>query len=270
MNRQLLALGASFHFDTELAANLTPFEAFASWMIKETGAPGFVSWYLNYDNGKRSPPARPLNLPALIRRIRTGKTRVVAVQSALKADDDDRVIFCVDTFDSSRRGYRQTKARFHAYAAFGPHPLHALEPERVIDRLVAFADAIDVGTGAVYWAATARYAGLLASGGGDYQLSREQNRHSNDLHGNQHRWPDIIRGPAWGTFLSAQHVQMMGGLERITRESGAARVVALPTSGGAFVQATPVDEPLVEDHDDGAVLARLASFFAPVLAAGPA
>jgi len=36
-------------------------------------------------------------------------------------------------------------------------------------------------------------------------------------------------------------------------------------SGGAFLQATPIDHPLVEGYDEGDVLERLARFLAPVM-----
>jgi hypothetical protein len=48
----------------------------------------------------------------------------------------------------------------------------------------------------------------------------------------------VIRGPAWGTFLGAPHVDKLGGMTRIERESGCARVIALE-SGGAYLQTTP-------------------------------
>lgn len=51
------------------------------------------------------------------------------------------------------------------------------------------------------------------------------------------QWGDVIRGPAWGTFLGAGHVEKLGGMTRIERESGCARVIALG-SGGAYLQTT--------------------------------
>jgi hypothetical protein len=41
-------------------------------------------------------------------------------------------------------------------------------------------------------------------------------------------------------------------------------VVAL-ASGGAFLQATAIDAPIVEGHDDGGVVARLVRFLEPVM-----
>ena len=135
MTTSTLALGAAFHFDVELAVAPSAFEALAAWIVEASGASGFVGWYLNTDPHKPPPPTRPLNLSALLRRIRSGEARTAAIASALKSDDADRVVFSADTFSSTRRGYAGTKARYHAYAAFGDHVLHTVEPAHVIDRL---------------------------------------------------------------------------------------------------------------------------------------
>lgn len=61
------------------------------------------------------------------------------------------------------------------------------------------------------------------------------------------RWGEVIRGPAWGTFLGAQHVDKLGGIARIERESGCARVIAL-SSGGAYLQTTAEPTDTVPEH----------------------
>ena len=56
-------------------------------------------------------------------------------------------------------------------------------------------------------------------------------------------WGRIIRGPAWGTFLSAAHVEQIGGLDSV--RSSSARIEQL-ASGGAFVQLTDVGDPILD------------------------
>jgi hypothetical protein len=57
-------------------------------------------------------------------------------------------------------------------------------------------------------------------------------------------------------------------VRRIEADSGCARVVAL-ASGGAFLQLTAIDHPIVDDHDDGGRLAALARFLGPVMGKPP-
>src|SRR2546428_14010946 len=58
------------------------------------------------------------------------------------------------------------------------------------------------------------------------------------------RWGEVIRGPAWGTFLDASHIKRLGGFERIERDGGCAHVRRL-TSGGDFLAATSPSERLL-------------------------
>ena len=81
------------------------------------------------------------------------------------------------------------------------------------------------------------------------------------------RWGDVIRGPAWGTFLDASHVERLGGFERIERDSGRDRVKRL-TSGGGFLEATSPSAPML-DHDDHGRLTDLARFLEPVTGKTP-
>jgi hypothetical protein len=157
-----------------------------------------------------------------------------------------------------------TKSRYRFTASFGAARLRELGAQRVLDAVIEFADAVAARAGIVHWAETTRYAACLASGAGSDQLTKAQTDHVSDLRYWEPRWGDVIRGPRWGTFLGAAHVAALGGLARVERESGCARVVGL-RSGGAFLQATPLGQPIVEDRDDGGVLAHLAAFLDPVM-----
>ena len=62
---------------------------------------------------------------------------------------------------------------------------------------------------------------------------------------------------------------MLSGVRRIETESGCARVVTL-ASGGGFLQMTPIDQPIVENDDDGGRLSALGRFLTPVMGTPPA
>jgi hypothetical protein len=144
-------------------------------------------------------------------------------------------------------------------------------PKYQLDAVIRFADAVHIRAGIVLWADTADttlFTSCLVSSGSSSKLTREEDRKVLASMDGQSRWGDAIRGPEWGTFLGSEHVARLGGIEHIERDSGCASVVAL-TSGGAFLQVTSIDDPLVVGHADGGQLARIAAFSAPVTGTRP-
>jgi hypothetical protein len=258
-----IAFGGAVHFDTELVGSPEPFVALVRSLFGESPG-GAVHWYTPIE-GKRSPAPAPLDVDKLVQLIGRG-VAFAAVETAPATPDSELVLARAAATPIAQRPERfsQTKCRYSAELALGAAALHRLGAQRVLDAFIAFAGAVRGRAGVVHWADSAAYASCLASCGGSEALSREQIQHIADLMYWQPRWGEVIRGPAWGTFLGADHVDRLGGLARIERESGCARVVGL-ASGGAFLQATPIDAPLVEGHADRGVLDRLAGFLAPVM-----
>jgi len=259
-----VALGAALHFDFELAADPRPFAKIVESLFGATSPEGvFRHFYTSVDNRLTLPPA-PLDLRKLLRRIADGKISTAAAETAPKTPEVDEMCVSADTAPLASRSRSMTTCRYDLTASFGAARLAAVRTQRALDAVVAFADAVAARAGVVHWARSTVHASCLASCSGSARLSREQSGHITDLMYWQPRWGDVIRGPAWGTFLGATHVATLGGVARIERDSGCARVVALG-SGGAFLQATPLDAPIVEGDDDGGALARLAAFLAPVM-----
>jgi hypothetical protein len=260
------ALGAAIHYDFELAATPKPFEVLVERLFGTTSPRGEPRhWFIDVHNRKAPPPA-PLNLLKLVRLVAGGGIATAAVETAPNTADPDMILVRAGTapIDKQPQRFTQTKCLYDAVAVCGSAQLHQVGMQHVLDAIVAFADAVCARAGAVYCADSAAYAAGLASCGGSPTLSREQIAHLTDLMYWRPRWGDIIRGPAWGTFLGAAHVERLGGVVRIERQGACAQVITLH-SGGAFLQVTPIETPLIEGRDDGGVFARLSRILAPVM-----
>jgi hypothetical protein len=221
------------YFDHELAANPAPFVTLIESLTSVTHP--YIQWHIDADNHKTRPPVA-FNLRRLVARIAKGETSGVGVETALRTRDADTLFVGVDTTPVARRPerYALTKCRYEARIGLGAHRVDA------IDAIIEFADAVTVRAGAIFVADTASYATALATGGGGSTLTAAQIDRITDGLLMRSRWGEVIRGPAWGTFLGARHVDKLGGIARIEREAGCARVIAL-SSGGAYLQTT--DEP---------------------------
>lgn len=259
-----LALGAALHFDHELAADPAPFAAIIKKLFGESSPDGAYRHHYIWADQRKSPPGRPFDLRALLALITKGSVWLAAVESGLDARDVDESRIAAGTAPLTKPSHSVSKCRYGFDAAFGANRLRELGTQRILDAVIAFADAVAARAGVVQWAESTIYASCLASCAGSSKLSREQSGHIQDLMYWQPRWGEVIRGPQWGTFLGVAHVETLGGIARIERDAGCARVVAL-TSGGAFLQATPIDRPIVEDQADDGALARLTSFLEPVM-----
>lgn len=105
-----------------------------------------------------------------------------------------------------------------------------------IDELIAtlcdFAAAVSATAGVALWSPSLSYARALAFLSSGDDLTKEQAGRVADSYYWRSKWGEVIRGPEWGTFLSAAHVAKLEG-----RPLPAAKLTWLAT-GGAFVQAT--------------------------------
>jgi hypothetical protein len=243
-----VAVAAALHFDHELAANPKPLVG----LVETLATLGrFRQSYIDAQNHKMRPPSA-LRLDSLIMRVARGETSGIGIETAIGTPDADTLNVRVDTTPVAKHPerYTLTKCRYQAFIGLGAHRVQG------IDALIAFAEAIAVRAGAIYVADTAEYAMALASGGGSPTLTRAQiDRITDGLYWRP-RWGDVVRGPAWGTFLGAPHIEKLGGIARVEREAGCYRVISL-RSGGAYLQTTP--EPT------DAVSEALVRFLEPVL-----
>lgn len=122
--------------------------------------------------------------------------------------------------------------------ALPPNVVDQIGAATAIDAIVAFADAVVVHAGIVFWASSATYASAFATGGLTVGLSAAEQRAVRDSHDRSNHWGRIIRGPTWGTFLNAKQVAALDDVSTLP----ASKIVRL-ASGGAFVQLTPINEP---------------------------
>ena len=233
------AVAAALYFDHELAANPDPLVALVESLTPVGNS--FRQSYIDAENRKMRPPSA-FKLGTLIARITRGETSGVGIETAIGSPDADTLNVRVDTTPVAKRPerYALTKCRYQTFVGLGANRIDG------IGAIIAFADAVAVRAGAIFVADTAVFAMALASVGGGSTLTRAQIDRINDGLYWQPHWGNVIRGPAWGTFLGAQHVDKLGGMTRIERESGCARVLPL-TSGGAYLQVAPEPTDVVPE-----------------------
>ena len=253
MTTSELTLGAALHFDTELATDPEPFARLVAALAD--GTTNLSRWTFDLANRPREPA--PLNFARLPASIKLGRTSVIGIQTPRGTPPAERLLVRADVAPRTAHPERfvQTRCLYDAIIGLG----HTRATEHAVAAIVAFADAVAARAGVVHWATTPGYAAALASLGGDDTVTAAQIGHITDMMYWQPRWGDVIRGPAWGTFLSAAHVATLGGSARVERDAPCARVVAL-ASGGAYLQATPA--PCAEPD---VPLDELVAFLAPVM-----
>jgi len=263
------AFGAAVYFDHELVREPAPIATLLETLGGRAAKDGTLVQWMNRVDGRRMPPGKPYELATLIRKATEGEMRAVAIETPPKTDDRDFLLVLTDTTPVPKLREPLGRAwRYRMHAAFGAARLEALGPDVVLDAILAFADAVVAKAGVALWGETAEYASTAAWSVGFTNLPPAQRDRLYQAMYWENRWGEVIRGPAWGTFLSADHVARLGGLDRIRRDSGCARTMSLPRSDGAFLQVTPIAEPIL-DHDDRGALAGLTRFLEPVSGARP-
>ncbi|MBX3160717.1 MAG: hypothetical protein KF773_32425 [Deltaproteobacteria bacterium] len=241
-----LALGAALYFDHELAADPQPLVTLWTRIAKQ---PGLRSWTLPATSSSKPVDFNPARLAA---RIASGKTIVVGVETRNRD-----VTITVGTTPSAQLDRRPPAPRwkYDLAVGLGADRVAALGQDNIVEALCTFASATAASAGIVVWSASIDFARALASLSSGPDLQPAHVTALIDAQVSRGRWGDVIRGPAWGTFLSAAHVAALGG-----RALPVARTMPL-SSGGAFLQAT------LEPFDVEApppVLAELREVLAPV------
>ncbi|MBA3404523.1 MAG: hypothetical protein H0X17_00425 [Deltaproteobacteria bacterium] len=202
-----LGLGAALYFDHELAADPAPIAA----LWKRLAKLPLRQWWAT---AKSSQKPTPLDVDSLVAKIASGETTRAAVESE----------------------------------QLGPDELAAIGRQDVLDALCEFASAVRVKAGILPLARRRAFIerrprcrlreGALAMLSSGSDLTKAQESRVTDNHYWRTHWGHVIRGPEWGTFLSAAHVVALGDLSKLPVDE----VVPL-ASGGAFVQLTsdPID-----------------------------
>jgi hypothetical protein len=260
-----VALGAALYFDHDLSAEPTPMVRLLEELFSESApASSLVQWFHRVDN-QRATPGTNYELAAFERRLRRGETSTATVETPPKTPESDQVMVLAHTTPSARLPTPLNQAwRYDLVIAVGPSWLKRLTPSRIVKTVIAFADAVAVNAGVILWSKSSRFASDLAWAiGGSSELDSVQRSRVSDEMYWRSQWGRVIRGPSWGTFLGAAHVGRLGGIEQIEREAGVADIVSL-RSGGAFLQASPIDEPILEEDAAIETLA-LARVLEPVM-----
>lgn len=127
--------------------------------------------------------------------------------------------------------------RYQLGLAIGSRHLEAIGHDAVVTSVLATAEELDAVAGVIFPASSDNAATALVTLAGGDGLPREVKRRIRPLLMMADQWGDTIRGPEWGTLLSAKHVDQLGGIDAVTT-MGTWTTRAL-SSGGAYVQLTP-------------------------------
>jgi hypothetical protein len=247
-----LSLGAALYYELDLSTGPTPLRGLWDALTRDLPASGLVQWTGTVSRvGKK----QAFDLVELEAAVATGNAATAAIEN----DGGLLVLSHAAAAADLRAPLVPRPWRYDTAIAISSDDLAKIGSQRAVDAIVAFADAVAVQAGILYWTDSVVYASALAVGGVGGGLTSEQERHVRDSHDLSNHWGRIIRGPAWGTFLNAAQVAILGDL----MELHPARVVPL-RSGGAYVQLTVVGEATSID-EPSPPLDRLRAALAPVL-----
>lgn len=247
-----LSLGAALYYDLDLSTDPTPLRALwealthnipASMLVQWTGAVRHV--------GKKE----PFDLAKLEAAVASGN----AASTAIEVEQGLLVLSHSTPAAKLRDPLVPRPWKYDTAIAISGEQLAGIGAQRVVGAIVAFADVVAVKAGTLYWTDSVTYASALATGGLSGEMTSEQERRVRDSHDLSNHWGQIIRGPAWGTFLNAAHVAILGDVKKLQ----AAKIVPL-RSGGAYVQLTNIGEATSID-EPSPPLDRLRAALAPVL-----
>ena len=230
-----LSLGAALYYDHDLSTGPAPLRALWEALTHELPASKLYQWTGTIS---RVGMKQPFELEKLEAAVASGN----AASAAIETDHGSLVLSHATAAAELREPLVPRPWRYDTAIAISGDDLAQINRERAVEAIVAFADAVAVKAGIVYWTESVAYASALATGGFSGGLTSAQERHVRDSHDLSNHWGRIVRGPAWGTFLGAAQVALLGDLSKLQP----AKVVRL-RSGGAYVQlvgeATSIDEP---------------------------
>lgn len=245
------SLGAALYYDADLSTDPGPLRALWNALTDGLAAATLFQWTGTASKvGKK----QPFNLAKLEAAVASG----AAASAAIESDAGLLVLSHALAAPDLPEPLVPRPWRYDTAIAIPGEQVGQLGAQRAVDAIVAYADTVAVKAGIVYWAETPAYASALATGGISGKLTAEQDRHARDSHDLSNHWGRIIRGPAWGTFLTAAQLALVGDLSKLP-----VKVVPLG-SGGAYLQLTAPNEATAIDEPSPA-LEQLRAALAPVL-----
>lgn len=236
-------LGAVVYFDHDLASDPQPLEELLRRLDVISGLRAWTA------RAKSSTKPAPFVMDKLLAAVRSKETVTVGVETG------DRGVTLIAA-TGAPGGNHPPGWKHDLVLAMSEAQLATFGQDVLVTALCEFAGAVAANAGIVLWSRSlsfARALALLASGD---DLTKHQASRVTDAYYWRPKWGEVIRGPEWGTFLSAAHVAKLAG-----RALPAAKVSPL-SSGGLFVQAT--SEPFDVDEPPAA-LATLREALAPVI-----
>jgi hypothetical protein len=247
-----LSLGAALYYDHDLSTGPAPLRALWEALTHDIPASRLYQWT---GTTRRVGLKVPFDLAKIEAAVASG----AAATAAIETDQGSLVLSHATPAAELQEPLVPRLWRYDTVIAIDGDDLARVGMQRAVESIVAFADAVAVKAGILYWTDSVAYASALATGGFSGGLTSEQERHVRDSHDLSNHWGRIVRGPAWGTFLNAAQVAILGDLTKLHP----AKVVSL-RSGGAYVQLTAIDEATSID-EPSPPLARLRTALAPVL-----
>jgi hypothetical protein len=245
-----LCLGAALYYDHDLSTGPAPLRLLWEALTHELPASRLYQWT---GSARRVGMKEPFDLTKLETAVASGS----AASAAIESEEGMLVLSHALAAAELPEPLVPRPWRYDTAIAIGGDDLARVGSERAVAAIVAFADAVTVKAGILFWTDSVAYASALATGAISGGLTPEQERRVRDSHDLSNHWGRVVRGPAWGTFLNAAQVATLGDLTKLHP----AKVASL-RSGGAYVQlaeATSIDEP-------SPPLEQLRAALAPVVA----
>ncbi len=246
-----LSLGAALYYDHDLSTGPTPLRVLWEALTHDLPASKLFQWTGTIS---RVGMKQPFDLVKLEAAVASG----AAASAAVETEQGLLVLSHATAAAELPEPLVPRPWRYDTAIAISGDDLAQVGTQRAVESIVAFADAVAIKAGIVYFTDSVTYASALATGGFSGGLTSEQERHVRDSHDLSNHWGRIIRGPAWGTFLNAAQVASLGDLTKLDP----AMVVRL-RSGGAYVQLTTIGEATAID-EPSPPLDRLRAALAPV------
>jgi hypothetical protein len=256
------ALGVAVYHAHSFFANRRPLVAFLDAMY--AGRTDLTQWVHARRPTRRVSPSSAYDQEALLRTVSDGNATAIAVETSPTTVDGENEAIIADVAPLSDPPPEAIGRPwpYRVAAVYGSQSTASRGLSHILPPLLALADEISPLAGVIFPAESASFAHAFATGTFGGLTAEQERRVREHVVWKQDRFGEVIRGPEWGTFLSANHVARMGGMVRISAESQCAQVVPL-RGGGAYLQVT-AELPEAGDSLLSIRLAALAEFLEPV------
>ncbi|NVB79701.1 MAG: hypothetical protein HOV81_14995 [Kofleriaceae bacterium] len=247
------ALGLAVHFDRPLCDGLEPLERVLDTQVAGTALRNLLTsmWANPIKRGARSRPPTPFNWPRLRSRILSRELQYASVGvpefDVRTRKQPEQVAFGFDCFPpdvadempSRRMGDQLAHFRYESLFGVGPGWLQGGAANPIVDAMVRFAGEIDTKVGVII--AAQRFSTVMALGGaGGGDDNPDVRWRAGRLYGARWDWGPYAREPEWGTFLSREHADSIGGPDVI--RSAVEPYTVYEADNLVYVQLTPYEQ----------------------------